>query len=192
MFTTDQLKPAAAVTAQIHSSFVSRTATRPGDQVTVPLTWGQQRVLHAGVVDDSALYAFTTGQCHALAFALCLVTGFTLAYAGPVECVYDTDCDQTPSEDWCGCQVHHLGVVSPDGFWLDIHGAVRLAAPDTHGRTPSPMGDDEYGQMQVLHVASVDVLNWVLAGGSWRYPDVSVALSFTDAILAQYHQVQHT
>ena len=159
----------------------SPTTPRPaaGSPVEVVLAWQRTAVVTAGVVDAVAVDAYTNGQCHALAVALHHATGWPLVWVGPEECCYDIDCaEYDDDEGWCLCQIEHVGVLTPDGAFLDIEGP----------QTVEPMLEDRYetsGDPCTLQTLTGAQLSAILAAGSWRDPDVATATSFVAAVLDQ-------
>lgn len=192
------LEVAAATTAQVRARYGRRRRTPTGRVRTVPGVHGSPLRMTAGVLDDDARRTFTKGQCHAMAIALNLRTGWPITYVGHLECIYDTDCAPFPEElGWCQCQVDHLGVWTPDGRFCDVNGPAtrtdtgRRWVPEFYGgdwaddRDP---GDDDYDDLprlaDTVKVAPVSLLTWVTTGWAWRTPEVSLALSVADQVLA--------
>lgn len=193
----DQLQTAAVTTAQVRAAYGKRRPTPAGRTRTVPGAHHMLLTMRSGVLDDDARAVFTKGQCHALAIALNLRTGWPIAYIGAPECAYDTACAPYPEHlGWCQCQVDHLGVWTPDGHFLDVNGPV---TPADAGRTwvDAIYGgdwadyrdpDDEDADLphlaDTVKIAPATVLTHVTSGGQWRTPEVSLALSITDQVLA--------
>lgn len=83
-------------------------SVQPPQTVDLELAYGRQTVT-LGVLDSNAVYAYSNGQCHALAMALHELTGWSLAE-------YDLD-----TGDWCD-HPNHWAVLTPSGSRLDIKG----------------------------------------------------------------------
>lgn len=175
MFTDQALRRAHALLDVVRDRYTSTTAVEAGTRVTLTLAHHATREITAGVVDDGARHAFTSGQCHAYALALALRHSYPLAYIGTVECTYDEDCLEYPeSWGWCGCQIQHIVALRPDGTVEDVNGvkSVEQALADW-------AGDEE----EELEVGLVDdrMLAWFATHHTWRTPRVDVALAFVDA-----------
>lgn len=126
----------------------------------------------AGVVDGDATFAYTTGQCHALAFALWERTGWPLVAVGLARCLHDFDdaCIRRPLGGVCPCQIEHLCVQHPDGRLVDIDGA--------WGREGFESGTTK--------LAFTDtVAQDLVVNSEWRTPNLPVARAFVEPVLAQ-------
>lgn len=94
-----------------------------------------------GVLDDDARFAYTGGQCHALAAALAEHTGWPI-----VVIVRGVD-----SDHHCEELVHHCLVAIPDGRWLDVNGPHEPA----YWLDESDLEDTEYQQVSRTDVDGV-------------------------------------
>jgi hypothetical protein len=79
----------------------------PTKPLTIRTHWDQYTV-YPGIIDNEAIGAFTTGQCHALALEIHERTGWELCgFFG-----YYED-DDSPG---------HVGVCTPEGYVVDVQG----------------------------------------------------------------------
>lgn len=177
-----QLADAAAVTNCVRALYGARQPAPPGVRRTLHLADDQSIAVEAGNINAAATRAYLNGQCHALAFALNLRTGFPVIYVGDVECWEDQDraaCRELQGEHaWCGCQVSHLGVLSPDNYFVDVFGPSEQLE---HALLYAPSPPDAEATVHVLPPAAFD---WILRSNAWREPDLEVALTFADRLLA--------
>lgn len=192
----DEHYKAAAVSAEVAHRFGRRRATPAGRVRTVPGAFHVPLMMTAGVVDDDARQTFTRGQCHALAFAVNLRTGWPVAYVGSPECIYDSDCRATTETlGWCNCQVDHLGVLSPAGHFVDIAGhhtveqVVATWVEDTYWQpwaddAPAGQRDRLRWRREAVGVMDTAMLEYVLTCGHYRAPEISLALSVATAVAA--------
>lgn len=131
------------------------TRYRSGQSVTLDVVWGSGAVT-LGEIDERAEWVFTHGQCHALALALHLATGWPLIEAG-------WHVDSVPN---------HWLVEAPDGRLVDITGAY----------DPSDV-EEEWGS---YWQGSEEDLWALVDGGDYRPPDVDAAASFVRPLLGRY------
>jgi hypothetical protein len=105
-----------------------------GDNVRLEQGGGSWSTVSAGILDEKARQAYSLGQCGALAIALAERTGWPVYWLGRRDCAYDESCFPEAYSDQivtgmdgpqalCPCQVEHLGVLRPDGSFIDIEGA---------------------------------------------------------------------
>jgi hypothetical protein len=151
-----------------------------GRTVTVQGANGVQHTVTTGVLDDTARTAFTSGQCHAFARALCEATDWTMAVLITDECSYDVDMC-TPQDDaydgLCSCRLTHVVALRPDGMLVDAYGAHHP------GQVPGYEGQE--------HV-DLDEHGWgfLCTSPQWRRPAVAIARTFTAPLLAELATIQ--
>lgn len=146
----------------------------PGRSVTMPGANGATYTVTTGALNPAATEAFLSGQCHALARALSLVTGWPMAVLISAECAYDND-QCTYADDayanLCACRFQHVVVQRPDGALVDIRGAFHP------GHVPGYEGQE---------AIELDADGWAYLCRSpqWRRPAVAIARTFTAPLLA--------
>ena len=100
--------------------------TLPGTFVSVCCAYGERRELVAGLIDNDAEFAYTHGQCLALALAL-----HERRRDWPIVALADAAClmphpagdGEVGSYDGlCLCQIAHIGVLASEGRFVDIRG----------------------------------------------------------------------
>lgn len=186
MLTEEDALTAARTTAALNVTYRHIAATAAGVDFNLPLVRGRRAHITTGVINDEAIAAYTTGQCHALAFALAVQTGYPLVAIGDIECCFDEDCAQFPeSWGWCGCQVTHLGVLTPQNMFLDIRGERPLwqAVKDyVDEDVAAALRIDPSAPSGVL-VVDEACLAWLEDDPSWASIYYDIALSFVDTIL---------
>lgn len=160
--------------------FVSKADRAPvsvGSNVTLVGSYRVRTAVTAGRIDDSATFAYTRGQCHALTLALIEATGWEAAIVCESECLSDrgVECDEEFADtNLCGCQLHHTVAVRPDGLLVDITGVHSTESFSTDGEFVCPMNEA--------------IWEHILTSSLWRRPDMAVARTFVapvlDAVLA--------
>lgn len=140
---------------------------------TIPGSFGQSFTVTPGHIDNTALRAFTSGQCHALARAVSDATGWPMALLVDDECAYDPDTcsDEDIAEELCACQLRHVIVIDPNGQHVDITG---MHAP---GSVPGWEG---------LRAVSMteDLWRHITDSPDWRAPAMDVARTFVTPLIA--------
>ncbi|MDH6629385.1 hypothetical protein M2271_007221 [Streptomyces sp. LBL] len=150
---------------------MSLSTTAP--TVTIPGAFGETFTVTPGRIDDAALRAFRSGQCHALARAVSDTTGWPMALIIDAECAYDPDlcADDDIAEGLCTCQLRHIVVVRPDGQHVDITGAhAPGTVPGYEGAPATPLTEDLWQHL--------------LNSADWRTPALHVARTFVAPLIA--------
>jgi hypothetical protein len=125
----------------------------------VEITGCRRREINTeGIIDCDAEYAFTRGQCHALALALHRLTGWQL-YG-----LYKPNERGTPS---------HTVVRSPDGEYIDINGNNALKDWREYYPAVKPKAVTE---AQVLEFENDDYVK----------PDIKAAMPYAKALASKY------
>lgn len=176
MLTDTAQAQADATTAAVRQVFGHMRPVPSGTDVVVPLTWGRQRTLRAGVRDENAVDAYTNGQCFALSFAINLATGWPVVWIGPTDCAYDEDCAQWADTPWCGCQLEHSAVRTPDGLLLDIYG------PGTLGDKINDLRWDDPETEFRWELMDTEAFDTILDGPYWVTQLVEVAMPLVDTV----------
>jgi hypothetical protein len=125
--------------------------------------------LTPGVLDGSALHAFKTGACGALAIALHEVTGWPI--------VAITDSHNVHNGKAGGGSALHWAVKRPDGKIVDVDGA---HSPED---LVAEYHDDADEGLAAIGVSSrADVVEWYVESQGEPIP-VKLAYAFVDAVL---------
>jgi hypothetical protein len=146
----------------------------PGRMVTMPGSNGTTHTVTTGELNSAAVAAFISGQCHGLARALSLATGWPMAVLISDGCSYDPDLC-SPADDayaeLCACRFEHVVVERPDGALIDIRGAFHP------GHVPGYEGQE---------AIELDEKGWeyLTRSPQWRRPAVAIARTFTAPLLA--------
>jgi hypothetical protein len=154
---------------------MAKPVTPSGKTAYVRCLYGEWRDLVAGLIDNDAEFAYTHGQCLALARAL-----HERRPDWPIVALADAACltphaagEEVASYDGlCLCQVAHIGVLSSDGRFVDIHGSriLRDALEASLTKTVVP--------------CSSALLAGIRGDRShWQPQRICVARSFVDTIL---------
>ena len=133
--------------------------------VTVKLPGGSRPINTEGIIDYDAEYAFTRGQCHALALALHSLTGWQL-YGLYKPCELR----------WSGTPSHTV-VRSPDGEYIDINGNNALEEWQEYYPEAEPKAVTE---AQVLAFEEDDYCK----------PDIKAAMPYAKTLAAKYGKTQ--
>ena len=141
--------------------------------ITLPVVGGRSKTVASGDL-KSASYALTNGNCHSLAVALHLATGFPIVAFFPNE--NDTDEDD---EDYSE-RVQHFAVLSPEDIVLDGDGAQPL--DEVLDRT---LWEANEGWTIDQLIAQIDKENQQ-EDVSWFPLSPPLVDSFVSPILAQY------
>ncbi|MEU9925077.1 hypothetical protein AB0H51_27980 [Streptomyces griseoluteus] len=146
----------------------------PGRMVTMPGANGLTYTVTTGELNPAATQAFLSGQCHALARALSLVTGWPMAALISDECAYDED-QCTYADDafsgLCSCRLQHVVVERPDGALVDIRGAFHPGhVPGYEGQEAVELDEDGWA--------------YLCRSPQWRRPALAIARTFTAPLLA--------
>ncbi|MEU7146985.1 hypothetical protein AB0B15_02935 [Streptomyces sp. NPDC045456] len=157
---------------QLISRLTAAFGLPAGESVTV---LGTNFQVIPGEINEQARAAFSSGQCHALAQALTEITGWPAAAVLSQQCAdeYDECGDgQQTADGVCICRIEHIVNVRPDGSLIDINGA--HPADHVQGREPG------------LPIVPMTERLWriVSANAEWRDPDIAVARSFVQPLLA--------
>lgn len=148
----------------------------------VALVWGRSAQLQAGVLDERAHDVFRNGQCHSLAMVLSARFGWQLAWVGELDCGYDGDCGQFPQHwGWCPCQMKHVGVINDRGEFVDIDGAMSL--PDVAFNA-----SEQYDQAHAVFDMTRHQLEFILESPDWRAPEITLAATFVEPLIARTAQ----
>lgn len=147
----------------------------PDDRpVTVLGASGVQFQVTPGRLDNASRAAFTQGQCHALARALCEATGWEAAALADRECAdtYETcGMGNAVADGLCICQIRHITAVRPrDGYLIDVTGA----------HAPGDVRTDEQCDIVPMSRALWQLID---AAPAWREPDLPVARSLVRPLL---------
>jgi hypothetical protein len=157
-------------------SRMTRPRLRHGTAVRLYGARNRSYRVTAGVIDVWAVDAYTRGQCHALAQALAARTGWPILVFGDAACASArgrSAADCAPYPGVCACQPAHMGVVLPDGRFLDIRGA-RPMDEVLRDTRMAPLG---IASTALLAAIGCDLDRWPLA-------DLPVADLFAAALLA--------
>ena len=153
-------------------------------EVQVMLGGGDMSTVRAGVLDKDSERAYRLGQCGALALAISEQTGWPVYWLGRTWCCYDETCDEADYADHpvvdqygisgflCACQVEHIGVLHPDGSFIDIDGArtIESAQADRESDVVAPaspllLADLQHGgrgwpqaNMQAAHLFATSII----------------------------------
>lgn len=115
-----------------------------GQQVFAVTTTGDAALIRAGIVDDEALRAFTTGQCHAFALAMHEATGWPIIAAAEPDHEWMTFEEILPAAPvgsdgarhmrgaYLSTYATHLFVQHPSGDLVDIRGRTTAEAWMAH------------------------------------------------------------